>query len=222
MVMTPMDDKEKAENEAACRRLKMNEAVKKLKSGILALAKECKQYPLRTDMLYVERRLNELLEPLDQIYQLFPKSPDNPDGYELQPELKHCLLGFSFQKGKWLAPPVLTDEDIMGATGAGIVLSGHRRLVAKTASIKDKKIEYWREKCWNDTMSAKKSGWDDAEKWFKSKCQDRVDKLLKEIERKFIYYLPPKIGHNSLDFHPKENCFKCMWQSLLEREGRKQ
>jgi len=37
----------------------------------------------------------------------------------------------------------------------------------------DKDVSYWREKYYNDTMSAKKSGWDDAVSFFKSE----LDKL---------------------------------------------
>ena len=49
---------------------------------------------------------------------------------------------------------------------------------------KDKaEIDHWREKCFNDTMSAKKSGWDDAEKFFKAECEQKV-KEIKELMKK--------------------------------------
>ena len=49
---------------------------------------------------------------------------------------------------------------------------------------KDKaEIDRWREKCFNDTMSAKKSGWDDAEKFFKAECEQKV-KEIKELMKK--------------------------------------
>ena len=38
---------------------------------------------------------------------------------------------------------------------------------------------YWREKCRNDTMSARKSGWDDAVKFYEA----RVGRIVKIINR---------------------------------------
>jgi hypothetical protein len=46
------------------------------------------------------------------------------------------------------------------------------------ASVKaqyEKQIEYWREKCFNDTMSAKKSGWDDCEKSIKAQLKAEIE-----------------------------------------------
>jgi len=50
----------------------------------------------------------------------------------------------------------LTDEEIMETTGAPVVLSGHRRLIAKTASI------------------------------LNAECQKKIEGIFKEIERYFM------------------------------------
>ena len=78
-----------------------------------------------------------------QICHLFPKSPDNPEGYEANEQA--------------FAPETapLTDNEIKEATGCPVVLSGHRRLVTKTASI------------------------------LKGKYQKKIEGIIEEIERYF-------------------------------------
>ncbi len=49
----------------------------------------------------------------------------------------------------------------------------------------DKAVSYWREKCFNDTMSAKKSGWDACEKFYK----DRIDKAVAEARKEMAGWI---------------------------------
>lgn len=51
------------------------EQVKKLKAELTDLIRTCKQSPLGTDMYFIDRRLSEILKPIEESYQLFPK-PD--------------------------------------------------------------------------------------------------------------------------------------------------
>ena len=80
-----------------------------------------------------------------------------------------------------------------------------RAVCADAVKSKDAEVAYWREKCWNDTMSAKKSGYDDAQ----IECQARVDKLIKEIE---THDLISNVGLTDIE---ELN----WWQAIKKREG---
>lgn len=79
----------------------------------------------------------------------------------------------------------------------------------KTASIIRQEANYWREKCYNDTMSAKKSGWDDAEKFYKANYQQRVEGIKREIEE----IASPDLKHICLAIPPR------LWRALWKEAG---
>jgi len=84
---------------------------------------------------------------------------------------------------------LLTDEQIMEATGAPMVLSGHRRLVAKTAAIKDAEYHQAVKKASSELADLHRRELEakDAE------CQQRVEMIFKEIEDKGLFQNPEHI-----------------------------
>jgi len=87
-----------------------------------------------------------------------------------------------------------------------------RQVVTQVREQCQEKIQYWREKHWNDIMSAKKSGYDDA----KLECQERVERIFRDIDRSFsaTNYHSPEAGKdlvNSIDIND--------WQALKKQEG---
>jgi len=141
---------------------------------------------------YIEKTQGAPVEIVaEEICQQFPKSPDNPDGYEPKPDIsgwKDDGVTLTYDEPK-PDEKLLTDEQIYEILGAnkncnlpyvyskwlGLLLKAQN---AKTASIKDAEIKNLIVKIieLNGQLLEYKLGKKDAE------CQARVERIFKEIE----------------------------------------
>jgi excinuclease UvrABC ATPase subunit len=74
----------------------------------------------------------------------------------------------------------------------------------------EKKVGYWQEKCFNDTMSAKKSGWDDATIHWKSK----IDEAVKAGRKEVVAWIDSQKENGKILILTKE-----VWESKLKEWG---
>ena len=106
------------------------------------------------------------------------------------------ILGQAKQEGRrevvnWLLDVLLGERGLLNRVVAQSQLDQNRaEMVALMESLgqahldhNKRDMEYWREKCYNDTMSAKKSGWDDCRKFYKTK----MAALFEEIEKNILW-----------------------------------
>jgi len=140
-----------------------------------------------------------------EICQLFPKSPDNTDGYKSESVKLPQIVGKGGEANDEPKPEsrLLTDKEFM------------RRIHYVPSDKHDIRIV---SKYQRDLTASIISGQKDAE------CQARVDRLLKEIEDSFIWGQVPY--HDISMDTMQEWTMHCIsdedWQELKEREGRKQ
>ncbi len=91
-----------------------------------------------------------------------------------------------------LARRVVAEVSKKGFSGELVALcnmEADKAIISKVKAHYEPLIAHWREKCFNDTMSAKKSGWDDAEKFYKEKIKqafkEGVDKTHKACDETY-------------------------------------